>query len=68
MATWDDHHVWHDRDWWYKHNVTWVDKHHPHWHPWPDYDDAPHDHGHANGHGHGHGHKHGHGGDHDDDD
>ncbi len=28
---WDDHHVWHDRDWWVNNNRPWVQAHHPHW-------------------------------------
>jgi hypothetical protein len=39
--------IWHDRDWWYKHDSAWVGKHHPHWQPWHDFDDLPHGHGHG---------------------
>ncbi|HZO80720.1 MAG TPA: hypothetical protein VFB33_03420 [Candidatus Binataceae bacterium] len=28
---WDDHHVWHDRDWWLDNNRPWVQEHHPQW-------------------------------------
>jgi hypothetical protein len=27
----DDHHAWHDRDWWIRNNHPWVEHHHPDW-------------------------------------
>jgi len=27
----DDHHAWHDRDWWVRNNHPWVQQHHPEW-------------------------------------
>ena len=31
----DDHHEWHDRDWWHDHHPDWVDQHHPDWYKHP---------------------------------
>jgi hypothetical protein len=39
----DDHHAWHDRDWWIKNNRPWVQHHHPAW-LGHDHDDHDHDH------------------------
>jgi hypothetical protein len=27
----DEHHAWHDRDWWLRNNHPWVEHHHPDW-------------------------------------
>ena len=27
----DDHHDWHDRNWWMQNNRPWVEQHHPRW-------------------------------------
>jgi hypothetical protein len=27
----DEHHVWHDRDWWVGHHHAWVEQHHRNW-------------------------------------
>jgi hypothetical protein len=27
----DEHHAWHDRDWWVRNNHPWVEHHHPDW-------------------------------------
>jgi hypothetical protein len=31
VGDYDDHHVWHDRDWWVGHNRDWVSTHHHEW-------------------------------------
>ncbi len=28
---WDEHHEWHDRDWWMGHRRPWVEEHHHEW-------------------------------------
>jgi hypothetical protein len=28
---WDEHHVWHERDWWVNNRRDWVHVHHPEW-------------------------------------
>jgi len=28
---WDEHHVWHDRDWWVANRRPWVEEHHHEW-------------------------------------
>jgi len=28
---WDEHHVWHDRDWWVANRRPWVQQHHREW-------------------------------------
>jgi hypothetical protein len=28
---WDDHRVWHDRDWWVNNHRPWVEEHHHEW-------------------------------------
>lgn len=57
MGDYDNHHAWHDADWWHQHDPDWVTKHHPEWvehHPeWKneqlhhhDHDRDHHDHDH----------------------
>jgi len=31
VGDYDDHHQWHDRDWWVQNNHPWVQQHHPDW-------------------------------------
>jgi hypothetical protein len=31
VGDYDEHHQWHDRDWWVRHNRPWVQQHHPAW-------------------------------------
>jgi hypothetical protein len=31
VGDYDDHHAWHDRDWWVEHDHPWVQQHHPGW-------------------------------------
>ncbi len=31
VGDYDDHHVWHDRDWWVGHDRGWVEVHHSEW-------------------------------------
>jgi hypothetical protein len=31
VGDYDDHHQWHDRDWWIQNNRPWVQQHHPDW-------------------------------------
>jgi hypothetical protein len=31
VGDYDEHHQWHDRDWWVQHNRPWVQQHHPGW-------------------------------------
>ena len=28
---WDEHHAWHDRDWWVSNRRPWVEQHHQDW-------------------------------------
>lgn len=28
---WDEHHIWHDRDWWVANRRPWVEQHHREW-------------------------------------
>jgi len=41
----DEHHAWHDRDWWVRNNHPWVEHHHPDW-------VASREHGHDRDHAH----------------
>jgi hypothetical protein len=31
MGDYDNHRVWHDRDWWHQNNPNWLYEHHPEW-------------------------------------
>jgi hypothetical protein len=31
VGDYDDHHVWHDRDWWVHNHRDWVEQHHRGW-------------------------------------
>ena len=31
IGDYDEHHAWHDRDWWVQNNHPWVVQHHPDW-------------------------------------
>jgi hypothetical protein len=31
VGDYDDHQMWHDRDWWVHNNHPWVQQHHPDW-------------------------------------
>jgi hypothetical protein len=31
VGDYDEHHQWHDRDWWVQNNHAWVQQHHPDW-------------------------------------
>lgn len=31
VGDYDDHHVWHNRDWWVGHDHDWVSNHHHEW-------------------------------------
>jgi hypothetical protein len=31
VGDYDDHHAWHDRDWWVSHDRGWVQSHHHEW-------------------------------------
>jgi hypothetical protein len=31
VGDYDEHHEWHDRDWWVQNNRPWVQQHHPTW-------------------------------------
>jgi hypothetical protein len=47
---WDEHHLWHDRDWWVANRRPWVEVHH---HEWLTARPAPHEvYGHHEGHEH----------------
>jgi hypothetical protein len=47
---WDEHHTWHDRDWWVGNHRPWVEEHH---HEWLTVRPAPHEfYGHHEGHEH----------------
>jgi hypothetical protein len=42
VGDYDDHHAWHERDWWVRNNHPWVRQHHPEW--------IAHEHGHESDH------------------
>ena len=31
VGDYDEHHVWHERDWWVSNRHDWVEHHHPEW-------------------------------------
>ncbi len=31
LGDWDEHHAWHDRDWWVENRRPWVEQHHHEW-------------------------------------
>lgn len=31
VGDYDEHHEWHNRDWWIQNNHPWVQQHHPNW-------------------------------------
>lgn len=31
VGDYDEHHTWHERDWWIRNNHPWVQQHHPGW-------------------------------------
>jgi hypothetical protein len=31
LGDWDDHHHWHDADWWHEYHPQWIWEHHPEW-------------------------------------
>jgi hypothetical protein len=33
VGDWDEHHQWHDRDWWEDNRRPWAEEHHPEWFP-----------------------------------
>ena len=44
VGDYDEHHTWHERDWWIRNNHPWVQQHHPEW--------MAHEHGHENDNAH----------------
>jgi hypothetical protein len=31
MGAYDEHHLWHEREWWKTNRAAWTRSHHPHW-------------------------------------
>jgi hypothetical protein len=52
VGDWDEHHQWHDRDWWEHNRRPWAEQHHPEWfaqrHVSRDNDDQHHELSHDN--------------------
>jgi hypothetical protein len=44
VGDYDEHHSWHDRDWWVSNRRDWVGEHHKEWLAHNDRDDRHHDH------------------------